>query len=200
MDNPLVECELIHLLKTYADSELREPENTLLEEAYNRFVEQVVDLSEHSLSSIDFLRHLKITEITLAKIKLNIQPALHKIQAFFIDAAIKYLNCEQELVMLRLKYPQMGRPNGKQYQSPLYWSRTPTDLMELLSALQAAGSIKKIDGTDAEMTLMVESFEKFFNCHIKNPARCRNAAINRKIRLTRFLDLLKGALTNISQR
>lgn len=102
--------------------------------------------------------------------------------------------------MLKLKYPQMGRQNGKQYKSPLYWSRTPTDLMELLAAMHAAGIVKKIDGSDAEMTLMVQSFETFFNCHIKNPARCRNAAVNRKLRLTKFLDFLKGALTNISQR
>lgn len=102
--------------------------------------------------------------------------------------------------MLKLKYPQMGRQNGKQYKSPLYWTRTPTDLMELLSALHAAGIVKKIDGSEAEMTLMVQSFETLFNCHIKNPARCRNATINRKIRLTKFLDFLKGALTDISQR
>ena len=200
MDNPLAECEFIHLLKTYADSEPMEPENILLEEAYNRFIEQVVELSEQARSSIDFLRCLKITEITLTKMKLTIKPTLHKIQAFFIDAAVKYLNCEREFLMLKLKYPQMGRQNGKQYKSPLYWSRTPTDLMELLAAMHAAGIVKKIDGSDAEMTLMVQSFETFFNCHIKNPARCRNAAVNRKLRLTKFLAFLKGALTNISQR
>ena len=100
MDNPLAECEFIHLLKTYADSEPMEPENILLEEAYNRFIEQVVELSEQARSSIDFLRCLKITEITLTKMKLTIKPTLHKIQAFFIDAAVKYLNCEREFLML----------------------------------------------------------------------------------------------------
>lgn len=200
MDNPLAECELITFLKIHADAELSGPENIRLEEAYTRFVEQVVELSERNLSSVDFLRYLTVTKTSLEKMKLNFKPAVHRMQSFFIDAAIKYLNCEWELFMLKLKYPVICGSHVPKYKSPLYWSSTPTDLIELLSAMHAAGIVKKVDGSTAEMTVMVQTFETLFNCRIKNPARCRNAAINRKIRLTRFLDFLKGALINISQR
>lgn len=200
MDNPLAECELIRLLKTYADSELTEPENIELEEAYNRFVNQVAEMSERTIPAIDFLRCLVVTQLKFEQMKLNLKPSRHRIQLFYIDAAVKVLKCERDLFMLKLKYPEMDKSSTKKYKSPLYWSSTSTDLIELLTAMHAAGIVKKIDGSEAEMTMMVRTFETLFNCHIKNPARCRNAAINRKIRLTRFLDLLKGALTNMSQR
>ena len=91
MDNPLAECELITFLKIHADAELSGPENIRLEEAYTRFVEQVVELSERNLSSVDFLRYLTVTKTSLEKMKLNFKPAIHKMQLFFIDAEIKYL-------------------------------------------------------------------------------------------------------------
>ena len=75
-----------------------------------------------------------------------------------------------------------------------------TDLMELISALHASGAIRKADGTPAELNKLVRAFELLLNVSFKNPDRCRNAALNRKVNVTKFLDALKQALVERSQR
>ena len=75
-----------------------------------------------------------------------------------------------------------------------------TDLMERISARHASGAIRKADGTPAELNKLVRSFELLLNVSFKNPDRCRNAALNRKVSVTKFLDALKQALVERSQR
>ena len=72
--------------------------------------------------------------------------------------------------------------------------------MELISALHASGAIRKADGTPAELNKLVRTFELLLNVSFKNPDRCRNAALNRKVNVTKFLDALKQALFERSQR
>lgn len=77
---------------------------------------------------------------------------------------------------------------------------TPTDLMELITALHSAGVGRRIDGTRANVEQLVELFSWMFNVRINNPIQCRRGVINRKLRLTRFLDLLRNSLIEESQR
>ena len=77
---------------------------------------------------------------------------------------------------------------------------TPTDLMELIAALHTAGVGRRIDGTRANVEQLVELFSWMFNVRINNPIQCRRGVINRKLRLTRFLDLLRNSLIEESQR
>lgn len=50
------------------------------------------------------------------------------------------------------------------------------------------------------MELLVEYFSWMFNVRINNPNQCRRAVVNRKLRLTRFLNLLRGCLIEKSQQ
>ena len=45
-----------------------------------------------------------------------------------------------------------------------------------------------------------DRFSWMFNVRINNPIQCRRGVINRKLRLTRFLDLLRNSLIEESQR
>ena len=82
---------------------------------------------------------------------------------------------------------------------PSFIEKLP-DLMELIAALQISGAVRRIDGSPADLPTLVDVLSKSFNVRINNPEQCRHAVINRKLRLTRFLDLLRNHLIECSRR
>ena len=58
----------------------------------------------------------------------------------------------------------------------------------------------RIDGTRAKVEQLVELFSWMFNVRINNPIQCCRAVVNRKLRLMRFLNLLRNHLIECSQR
>ena len=120
------------------------------------------------------------------------------------EGAVSHLEFEMRMVHLRIEHPAvMDRlPQSEKPRSALYLAEqfTPTDLMELITALHSAGVGRRIDGTRANVEQMVELFSWMFNVRINNPIQCRRGVINRKLRLTRFLDMLRNSLIEESQR
>lgn len=120
------------------------------------------------------------------------------------EGAVSHLEFEMRMVHLRIEHPAvMDRlPQSEKPRSALYLAElfTPTDLMELITALHSAGVGRRIDGTRANVEQLVELFSWMFNARINNPIQCRRGVINRKLRLTRFLDLLRNSLIEESQR
>ena len=120
------------------------------------------------------------------------------------EGAVSHLEFEMRMVHLRIEHPAvMDRlPQSEKPRSVLYLAEpfTPTDLMELITALHSAGVGRRIDGTRANVEQLVELFSWMFNARINNPIQCRRGVINRKLRLTRFLDLLRNSLIEESQR
>ena len=120
------------------------------------------------------------------------------------EGAVSHLEFEMRMVYLRIEHPAvMNRlPQSEKPRSALYLAEpfTPTDLMELITALHSAGVGRRIDGTRANVEQLVELFSWMFNVRINNPIQCRRGVINRKLRLTRFLDLLRNSLIEESQR
>lgn len=120
------------------------------------------------------------------------------------EGAVSHLEFEMRMVHLRIEHPAvMDRlREPEKPRSALYLAEpfTPTDLMELITALHSAGVGRRIDGTRANVEQLVELFSWMFNVRINNPIQCRRGVINRKLRLTRFLDLLRNSLIEESQR
>ena len=85
---------------------------------------------------------------------------------------------------------------------PLAWSSafTLADLMEVIVALHTLGAVRKPNGTPVTFKDLVRAFERFLNVSILNPDRCRYTTINRKLHLTKFLDTMREALVELSQR
>ena len=110
------------------------------------------------------------------------------------EGAVSHLEFEMRMVHLRIEHPAVM--NRLREPEPF----TPTDLMELIAALHAAGVGRRINGTRANVEQLVELFSWMFNVRINNPIQCRRGVINRKLRLTRFLDLLRNSLIEESQR
>ena len=119
------------------------------------------------------------------------------------EGAVSHLEFEMRMVHLRIEHPAvMNRLRNPKTPLGALSGRafTPTDLMELIAALHAAGVGRRINGTRANVEQLVELFSWMFNVRINNPIQCRRGVINRKLRLTRFLDLLRNSLIEESQR
>ena len=129
---------------------------------------------------------------------------LHALLVALWEGAVSHLEFEMRMVHLRIEHPAvMDRlREPEKPRSALYLAEpfTPTDLMELITALHSAGVGRRIDGTRANVEQLVELFSWMFNVRINNPIQCRRGVINRKLRLTRFLDLLRNSLIEESQR
>ena len=72
--------------------------------------------------------------------------------------------------------------------------------MEVIVALHTLGAVRKPNGTPVTFKDLVRAFERFLNVSILNPDRCRYTTINRKLHLTKFLDTMREALVELSQR
>lgn len=109
-----------------------------------------------------------------------------------------------KMIYLQIRYPSIidKASANTLKKSPLYLSTqfTPTDIMELIASLHISGAIRRIDGSQADLPTLVEVFSQTFNVKINNPEQCRHAVVNRKLRLTRFLDFLRNHLIEYSRR
>ena len=187
MDN-LDKNQFIVMLDTLLNSRLSDAECTAFHASYKEF--------------IDLLHELARLQSRLMRSQARIVEK-ESPQASLLESALLLTNFEIRLVFTRLRYPSIADPVSVEVpKSPLYLSKefTPTDLMELIAALQISGAVRRIDGSPADLPTLVDVLSKSFNVRINNPEQCRHAVINRKLRLTRFLDLLRNHLIECSRR
>ncbi|MCD8034795.1 MAG: RteC domain-containing protein [Alistipes sp.] len=175
-----------------------------LKASYVRFVGSVQRLvaSEHC-AALDMLHALSRARNRLVCLRACEEQHPAALVAL-LKGAVAHLEFEIRMVYLRIEHPAvMDRlPQSDKPRSALYLAEpfTPTDLMELIAALHAAGVGRRIDGSRANVEQLVELFSWMFNVRINNPIQCRRAVVNRKLRLTRFLDMLRNSLIEESQR
>ena len=175
-----------------------------LEASYARFIGSVQRFvaSEHC-TPLDMLHTLFRARNRLVRLRAcGEQPPAALVA--LLEGAVAHLEFEIRMVYLRIEHPAVTDrlPQSDKPCSTLYLAEqfTPTDLMELITALHSAGVGRRIDGSRANIELLVELFSWMFNVRINNPIQCRRGVINRKLRLTRFLDLLRNSLIEESQR
>ena len=70
--------------------------------------------------------------------------------------------------------------------------------MELIAPLSAAGFFCLYDDTPASFMQIIREFEIMCNTIIKNPDNSRWPILNRKNKLTHFLDILRNTLIELS--
>lgn len=202
MEN-LDKSQFIVLLETSLNRRLLSPEQKTLDAAYEDYIDLLHGLTVQSCkSSLDLLHELARLQSCLMRLQVRIVEK-ESPQASLLESALLLTNFEIRLVFTRLRYPSIADPVSVEVpKSPLYLSKefTPTDLMELIAALQISGAVRRIDGSPADLPTLVNVLSKSFNVRINNPEQCRHAVINRKLRLTRFLDLLRNHLIECSRR
>ncbi|WP_302958116.1 RteC domain-containing protein [Alistipes finegoldii] len=175
-----------------------------LKVSYARFVGSVQRLvASEQCAPLDMLHALSRARNRLVRLRSCEERRPAALVALW-EGAVSHLEFEMRMVHLRIEHPAvMDRlPQCEKPRSALYLAEpfTPTDLMELITALHSAGVGRRIDGTRANVEQLVELFSWMFNVGINNPIQCRRGVINRKLRLTRFLDLLRNSLIEESQR
>lgn len=200
----LENSHFIKLLCTSLESDSGQCDTERLKASYARFVGCVQRLvaSEH-YAPLDMLHALSRARNQLVRLR-SCEERRPAALVALLEGAVSHLEFEMRMVYLRIEHPAvMDRLREPEKPcSALYLAEpfTPTDLMELITALHSAGVGRRIDGTRANVEQLVELFSWMFNVRINNPIQCRRAVVNRKLRLTRFLDMLRNSLIEESQR
>ena len=187
MDN-LDKNQFIVMLDTLLNRRLSDAECTAFHASYKEFIDLL-----HELARLQS-RLMRLQERIVEK---------ESPQASLLKSALLLTNFEIRLIFTRLRYPSIADPVSVEIpKSPLFLSEqfTPTDIMELATALQLSGAIRRIDGTRVDLATLVDVLSGTFNVRINNPEQCRHTLINRKLRLTHFLDILRNNLIAYSQR
>lgn len=192
------------LLCTSLESDSGQCDLERLKASYARFVGSVQRLvASEQCAPLDMLHALSRARNRFVRLRSCEERRPAALVALW-EGAVSHLEFEMRMVHLRIEHPAvMDRlPQSEKPRSVLYLAEpfTPTDLMELIAALHAAGVGRRINGTRANVEQLVELFSWMFNVRINNPIQCRRGVINRKLRLTRFLDLLRNSLIEESQR
>ena len=199
----LEENLFIRLLTTSLDRRLTDSERKELDAANEDYINTLHAMSQDLRKSpLETLHQLIRANARLNRLE-NCICDKHSLQASLLKSAIQLTNFEIRLVFTRLRYPSIADPVSVEIpKSPLFLSGqfTPTDIMELATALQLSGAIRRIDGTRVDLATLVDVLSRTFNVRINNPEQCRHAVVNRKLRLTHFLDILRNNLIAYSQR
>lgn len=119
----------------------------------------------------------------------------------YLEGAIWLIDAELRLLDKKPLYPRLFEPSVAEPKiSPLHWRATPTELAELLCALDFSGAVCNADGGKATFTNIVEAFEQLFDIRLGNPHDLKRNVLRRKTRLTVFLDKLRRLLNEYSSR
>ena len=197
MEN-LDKSQFIVLLETSLNRRLLSPEQKTLDAAYEDYIDLLHGLTVQSCkSSLDLLHELARLQSRLMRLQERIVEK-ESPQASLLKSALLLTNFEIRLVFTRL----VIHPSPLRYRSkyPNHHCFSPNNIMELITALHLSGAIRRIDGTRVDLATLVDVLSRTFNVRINNPIQCRRGVINRKLRLTRFLDLLRNSLIEESQR
>ncbi len=194
--------QFIVTLDTLLNRRLSDAECTAFHAAYEKFIDLLHGLTaQSSKSPLDLLHELARLQSRLMRLQERIV-GKESPQASLLESALLLTNFEIRLIFTRLRYPSIADQVSVEVpRSPLFLSGqfTPTDIMELATALHLSGAIRRIDGTRVDLTTLVDVLSRTFNVRINNPEQCRHAVVNRKLRLTRFLDFLRNSLVEYSQ-
>ena len=194
--------QFIVTLDTLLNRRLSDAECTAFHAAYEKFIDLLHGLAvQSSKSPLDLLHELARLQSRLMRLQERIV-GKESPQASLLESALLLTNFEIRLIFTRLRYPSIADQVSVEVpRSPLFLSGqfTPTDIMELATALHLSGAIRRIDGTRVDLTTLVDVLSRTFNVRINNPEQCRHAVVNRKLRLTRFLDFLRNSLVEYSQ-
>ncbi len=199
----LEENAFIKLLTTSLDRRLTDSEREALDTAHEDYIDTLHALSQdRKKSPLEALHQLIRVDARLCRLENYIRDK-HSLQASLLKSALHLTNFEIRLIFTRLRYPSIADPVSVEGpKSPLFLAEqfTPTDIMELTTALHLSGAIRRIDGTRADLEMLVDVLSRTFNVRINNPEQCRYTLVNRKLRLTHFLDILRNNLIAYSQR
>ena len=166
------------MLDTLLNRRLSDAECTAFHAAYEKFIDLLHGLTAQSCKSpLDLLHELARLQSRLMRLQARIVwEGISASVAAQIGASADEFRDPFSLypASLSVQVPK----------SPLFLSEqfTPTDIMELKTALHLSGAIRRIDGTRIDLATLVDVLSRTFNVRINNPEQCHHTLINRKLR------------------
>ena len=198
----LEKSDFIGQLLALGNEPLVDKERKDLNIPYNRFINRIQQISkQEECSRLDSLQLLARIRETLVQLLENYNDST-SLRYLLIRSSLSLVDFEQRMIYLQLKYPGIREIATQRRHSPLKISKrfTNSDLMEVIAALSAVGFFCQQDDSPATFMQITREFEMLCNTSFKNPDNCRWAVLNRKNRLTHFLDTLRGTLVELSQK
>ncbi len=199
--NRLDKCGFIHRLKTLICTNFSPIEYKKLDASYERFLSRIKQMTESETAPIEILRQYDRTTNVLHWL-LTKNPNHTSECYFYIRSSIAALKFERKAVLLQIEYPGIKTLRVSKQSSPFRLSDkyTPTDLIEILTVLHDLEFFCLLDNAPAPYKSLVHHFEQLCGVKIKDPDNARWAVLNRKTKLTHFVDMMRNTLIDLSRR
>lgn len=194
----LTNTPLFGMFTSYVEGSELMPGN--LPAAYDDFVGLLTNLPQDG-DRVGQLRRLNYTRIELSFMRQTsdvLKEKRHVLYDVFIDKVLSLLDAEIEMLKECLRHytddAGMGmeiRPQGCKRKSALRWNGTDSDLIELVAALMAAGSVDCAEGKKLTIVDVIRVFEDAFNIKINALYTKRGKVFDRCTDSTPFIDSLR---------
>ena len=204
----LTNALLFNLFTAYLEDMVQVAEE--LPAAYDNFVTLLGELPQNE-NQILKLRRLNYTKIELASIQIASEQMLekrHVLYDVFIGKALSLLNAEIEMVKELFRYgniiPELKSEIIKDTENKpvvmLTWNGTDSDLIELVAALMAAGTISSRNGDKLTVISVIRAFEDMFHLKINALYTKRGKVFDRCTDTTPFIDSLRVSYNRMLEK
>lgn len=178
--------------------------------AYDNFVTLLGELPQNE-NQILKLRRLNYTKIELVSMQIASEQMLgkrHVLYDVFIGKALSLLDAEIEMVKELFRYgniiPELKSEIIKDVENKsvvmLTWNGTDNDLIELVAALMAAGTISSRNGDKLTVISVIRAFEDMFHLKINALYTKRGKVFDRCTDTTPFIDSLRVSYNRMLEK
>ena len=204
----LTNALLFNLFTSYLEDMVQVAEE--LPAAYDNFVTLLGELPQNE-NQILKLRRLNYTKIELVSMQIASEQMLgkrHVLYDVFIGKALSLLDAEIEMVKELFRYgniiPELKSEIIKDAENKsvvmLTWNGTDNDLIELVAALMAAGTISSRNGDKLTVISVIRAFEDMFHLKINALYTKRGKVFDRCTDTTPFIDSLRASYNRMLEK
>ncbi len=204
----LTNALLFNLFTSYLEYMVQVAE--VLPAAYDNFVTLLGELPQNE-NQILKLRRLNYTKIELVSMQIASEQMLgkrHVLYDVFIGKALSLLDAEIEMVKELFRYgniiPELKSEIIKDVENKsvvmLTWNGTDNDLIELVAALMAAGTISSRNGDKLTVISVIRAFEDMFHLKINALYTKRGKVFDRCTDTTPFIDSLRVSYNRMLEK
>lgn len=204
----LTNALLFNLFTSYLEDMVQVAEE--LPAAYDNFVTLLGELPQNE-NQILKLRRLNYTKIELVSMQIASEQMLgkrHVLYDVFIGKVLSLLDAEIEMVKELFRYgniiPELKSEIIKDAENKsvvmLTWNGTDNDLIELVAALMAAGTISSRNGDKLTVISVIRAFEDMFHLKINALYTKRGKVFDRCTDTTPFIDSLRVSYNRMLEK
>lgn len=204
----LTNALLFNLFTSYLEDMVQVAEE--LPAAYDNFVTLLGELPQNE-NQILKLRRLNYTKIELVSMQIASEQMLgkrHVLYDVFIGKALSLLDAEIEMVKELFRHgniiPELKSEIIKDAENKsvvmLTWNGTDNDLIELVAALMAAGTISSRNGDKLTVISVIRAFEDMFHLKINALYTKRGKVFDRCTDTTPFIDSLRVSYNRMLEK